>query len=159
MIEQSHKQQETWYSLEALDDNDGTLYAHLLVRWDELHEIRQADEGELEEYSYSAMRLVIELPVDVRNLADAEIYINEHASGIVAKAQALVARERNTASDEDHVARLRDMAIGQNVNAAMHPERQWGIIRKQVLVICQSLGIEPNEDFMTLNAAVEAAKQ
>jgi predicted transcriptional regulator len=61
--------------------------------------------------------------------------------------------------DDDRAKLLRDMAIGQNVNAAMHPEEQWGIIRRQVLAICQSLGIEPNGDFLALNSAVEAAKQ
>lgn len=54
---------------------------------------------------------------------------------------------------------LRDLGVGQTVNATMTLEKQIGAIRKQVLKISVALGIELDTDFTTLEAAVEAAKQ
>jgi hypothetical protein len=61
---------------------------------------------------------------------------------------------------EERAKELRDLAIGQNVNLAGMPlEAQMGAIRKQVLKISVALGIELDEDFVALEAAVEAARQ
>lgn len=93
MIEHSHKQQETWYSLEALVDRDGTWFAHLLVRWDELQVTEQAEEDERIGYKYTAQRIVTALPSDVQNQNEAIIYIENAKGAILAEAQKQLARE------------------------------------------------------------------
>lgn len=61
--------------------------------------------------------------------------------------------------DSEREKLLRDLGVGQVVNATMTPEEQIGAIRKQVLKISVALGIELDTDFAALEAAVEAAKQ
>ena len=127
----------------------------LLVRWDGQQETKSVDGIEQIEYIYNSQRFILTLPDTVQTQADAEKYVNRAAASIITKAQALAAEDTDS---EEHVVLIENIAVGHNINAAIHPERQWGIIRKQVLAICQALGIEPAEEFAALNAAVDAAK-
>jgi hypothetical protein len=92
VIEHSHKQ-ENWYSLESLVDKDGTWFAHLLVRWDELQLTEWAEEGERIGYKYTAQRIIVALPSDVQNQNEAIIYIENAKGAILAEAQKQLARE------------------------------------------------------------------
>lgn len=127
----------------------------LLVRWGEQQELKQVDGIEQIEYIYNSQRFILALPDTAQTQSDTEKYVNRAAASIIAKAQALAAEDTDS---EEHTVLIENIAVGHNINAIMHPERQWGIIRKQVLAICQALGIEPTEDFAALNAAVDAAK-
>ena len=127
----------------------------LFVRWGEQQETKQVEGIEQIEYIYAAHRFMLALPDTVQTQLDADKYISRAETSIIAKAQALSAVD---ADSEGHLTLIENIAVGHNVNAAMHPERQWGIIREQVFAICQALGIEPTEDFAALNAAVDTAK-
>lgn len=86
-------EQRPWYLLEDLIETGGVLFAHLLVRWNELQEVMQADEGERIEYKYTAQRIVKALPLDVRDRKEAIIYIENARGAIISDAQKILARE------------------------------------------------------------------
>ena len=60
--------------------------------------------------------------------------------------------------DSEREKLLRDLGVGQTVNATLTLESQIGAIRKQVANISAALGIELDADFAALQAAVDAAK-
>lgn len=92
-MEERANDPQQWYLLEDLLEKDGVWSAHLLVRWDAMQEMVQAEEGERIEYQYTAQRIVVSLPSDVQDRNEAIIYIENAKRGILVEAQKQLARE------------------------------------------------------------------
>jgi hypothetical protein len=87
-MEERSNEQQPWYLLEALVDKDGTWFAHLLVRWDELPLTEWAEEGERIGYRYTANRIVYALPEDApTSLEELPIFIESIKDLLVTAAQ------------------------------------------------------------------------
>ncbi len=93
MIERSHEQK-TWYELNGIEKTSLGWIIHILVRWNERQESRQADVGTVTEYVYDAYWLDYQLPVEVQPGREAvEYYLGQAQTAIVQLAQEALAQE------------------------------------------------------------------